>query len=394
MPEPRKPKQSRSRQSMYDQTVSVGGRKSRPGRSRPNGADRPRRDETESVDDLTATETEFYDTTDASVSMLDDSLSEVVGRKQNKDAGRRRGVEDADPGFGPGRVSGRDEPRRIGEILVRMGVLTASQVDGILKAQASRKKSERFGRIARKLGLADRADVKQALSIQKPSRSRSSGIRASRDGIGSFKGSVSRELCCLSDKPNSTAEAIRSLRSQLLIRSKGNGRGSAVAVMSPEKKDGRSFIAANLAVAYAQAGRRTLLVDADLRSPRQHTIFNTENTAGFSSLLEGTSNDHPVYTTLDNLYLVPAGPGRTNPQDLLCRDEAGQWMDVARDYFDVIVLDTPAANSFSDAEIISTWATQSIVVVRKNVTRSGSIDRLRERMSSSGLPITGFVVNE
>jgi len=164
--------------------------------------------------------------------------------------------------------------------------------------------------------------------------------------------------------------------------------------MSPEKKDGRSFIAANLAVAYAQAGRRTLLVDADLRSPRQHTIFNTENTAGFSSLLEGTSNDHPVYTTLDNLYLVPAGPGRANPQDLLCRDEAGQWMDVARDYFDVIVLDTPAANSCSDAEIISSWATQSIVVVRKNVTHGDSIARLRDRMTSSGLAITGFVVNE
>lgn len=386
MPNERKPRTSRNRQSIYDQTVSVGGRKGRARPSQPNGASR--RERTSTTDELTATETEteFFDTSDGSVSMLDDSLTEAVTRRRKRNG--------ADTEFGPGRISGRSEPRRIGEILVRMGVLTKSQVDGVLKAQTSSRKSERFGRIARKLGLADRADVKQALSIQKPSKSRSSGMRASRDGIDSFKGNVSRELCCLSDRPNSTAEAIRSLRSQLLIRSKSNGRGTAVAVMSPEKKDGRSFIAANLAVAYAQAGRRTLLVDADLRSPRQHTIFNTENTAGFSSLLEGTSNDHPVYTTLDNLYLVPAGPGRTNPQDLLCRDEAGQWMDVARDYFDVIVLDTPAANTFSDAEIISTWATQSIVVVRKNVTRSGSIERLRDRMSSSGLPITGYVVNE
>jgi len=343
MSDTRKSSRGRNRQSLYDQTVSVGRRRTQnKRRSTPKkqtvDTSRYRNSESSTLSQ-TESETGFFDSDDADPSILGESLTEAVDRgRQRQDRASANGAM-----FGPGRISGREEARRLGEILIRMGVMTESQVDAVLKTQANSRKPVKFGRLARKLGLADRSDVKHALSIQKPSDSRSS---------------------------DSTAEAIRSLRSQLLIRAKNSNRGSSVAVMSPEKKDGRSFIAG------------------------QHTIFNTENTAGFSSLLEGTSNDHPVYTTLDNLYLVPAGPGRANPQDLLCRDEAGQWMDVARDYFDVIVLDTPAANSCSDAEIISSWATQSIVVVRKNVTHGDSIARLRDRMTASGLPITGFVVNE
>jgi len=195
MSDKRKANRGRNRQSVYDQTVSVGrgrseGRRRTPTEKHQDATSRYRSVETS---DLSQTDsaTELFDSDESDPSILDASLSEAVGR------GRQRRDKESAGGamFGPGRISGREEARRLGEILVRMGVMTASQVDAVLKTQANGRKPVKFGRLARKLGLAERSDVKHALSIQKPNNARSSGIRRSRDGVKRFTGNVSRELC-------------------------------------------------------------------------------------------------------------------------------------------------------------------------------------------------------
>jgi len=219
------------------------------------------------------------------------------------------------------------EHRKIGEILVDLGLMKPREVRRVLRRQKS--EGDPFGRVARELGIISRHDVKQALAMQR------SVVAPAVNLVASPK---TRELWCLNRQDTSGSEAIRTLRSQLILKS-GEQEPKPMAILSVARREGRSFIAANLATAFAQAGRRTLLVDADLRSPRQHRIFGLPNDAGFSTLLNGDHEAHPVFNVIDDLYVVPAGPVVSNPQELLCREYTGQWLDVAMRYFDIVLID-------------------------------------------------------
>lgn len=273
------------------------------------------------------------------------------------------------------------DSRKIGEILVDQGVMKPREVRRVLRRQKA--EGDPFGRTAREMGLATRLDVKNALAMQR------SVVAPSVNLVPSPK---TRELWCLNRQETSGSEAIRTLRSQLILKS-GDQEPKPTAILSVARREGRSFIAANLATAYAQAGRRTLLVDADLRSPRQHKIFGVPNDAGFSTLLSGDHEAHPVFNIIDDLYVVPAGPVVSNPQELLCREYTGQWLDVAMRYFDVVLIDTPASGDYSDAELVAAWAGRSIIVVRKNTTKSREVESLAKRVNENNTEISGYVLN-
>jgi|GEM_PF-1253140 len=279
------------------------------------------------------------------------------------------------------RSSDSSEHRKIGEILVDLGLMKPREVRRVLRRQKS--EGDPFGRVARELGMVSRHDVKQALSMQR------SVVAPAANMVASPK---TRELWCLNRKDTSGSEAIRTLRSQLILKS-GEQEPKPMAILSVGRREGRSFIAANLATAFAQAGRRTLLVDADLRSPRQHRIFGLPNDAGFSTLLDGDHEAHPVFNVVDDLYVVPAGPVVSNPQELLCREYTGQWLDVAMRYFDVVLIDTPASGDYSDAELIASWAGRSLIIVKKNATKSREVQSLAKRVTENKTEISGFVLN-
>ena len=148
--------------------------------------------------------------------------------------------------------------RQIGRILVDMGKLKAKDVGRVFALH--REKGLRFGEAARKLRLVKDADIEYALSVQfnypylKPGQS-----------------ALGRDLIVAHDPFEGQAEILRDLRTQLLLHWV-NGERKVLAIVSPNTGDGRSFVAANLAVVFAQLGEKTLLVDADLRFPRQHRI--------------------------------------------------------------------------------------------------------------------------
>jgi len=279
----------------------------------------------------------------------------------------------------------RERSTRIGELLVELGQLTPKEVRNILRRQRSGE-FEPFGRIAKHLGLSSKKEIKRALAIQKQ-----------RSGpLNPQSCWENKQIVSLNNRDSKSAEAIRTLRSRLMINSDVSPQ-RPLAIVSPDHGEGRSYVCANLAVAYAQAGRRTLLVDADLRRPSQHNVFGVSNEVGFSSLISkkrGHQEEHPVYNIIDNLYIVPAGPKTSSPQEMLCRDFTGEWLDVVMDFFDVVLIDTPAAENYADAELLAAWAGQALLVTRRHVTRKASIKSLVSRIQSGDTKIRGIVVND
>jgi non-specific protein-tyrosine kinase len=141
-------------------------------------------------------------------------------------------------------------------------------------------------------------------------------------------------------------------------------------VTSPHPQDGKTTVAANLAVVMAQMGRRVLLVDADLRYPKLHNIFGYNASPGLSTCLQ---HDHFADSVIapvlePTLSLVPAGPCPPNPSELLGSEGMRRFIDLARACYDVIILDTPPLLAVSDALVASDLVDGVLLVLRSGAT--------------------------
>jgi receptor protein-tyrosine kinase len=198
--------------------------------------------------------------------------------------------------------------------------------------------------------------------------------------------------------PQSAAvEPLRALRSQLTLRWLQTSQRKALAIASHDRGDGRSWLAANLATVFAQGGERTLLIDADMRYPSQHRLFNLDNSAGLSALLMGhaTVNEsvrriHPGL----RLFVLPAGPPPPNPQELLVCPEFASLLSGLAQLFDVTVLDTPAAGDTADAHIVAARAGGAVLLARRNHTRMIDLAATLTGLKETGANVVGNVVSE
>jgi len=209
--------------------------------------------------------------------------------------------------------------------------------------------------------------------------------------------SISPEVVTAFNPFARAADEIRALRSQLLLRGVGTVDGrTLLSIVSPYSQDGRSFIAANLAVAFAQQGLRTLLVDADLRKPRLDKLFRTPDSAGLAGILAGRAGAEAVYSVsaLPGLAVLAAGAMPNSPQDLISKPIFEQLLVNAARKFDVVLVDTPAADTASDAEIISARTGLALVVVRKNKSLLRSTSQLVQKLQQGGVVLVGSVLNE
>lgn len=275
--------------------------------------------------------------------------------------------------------------RTIGDILAEIRNLSADQVEQILEYQL--KHEVRFGEAAVALGLASSDDVLFALSLQfnypyaaEPQRK------------------ASPELVTLNAPFSYAAESFRSIRSQLMMRmafEEGAVR-RALAVVSTSSGDGKTFFAANLAVTLAQLGTRTLVVDADLRGPRLHEVFNLPNRAGLSGILAGRSESQVVQqvTSVPGLFVLPAGVTPPNPQELVERAAFGLLMRELVAKFDHVVVDTPAADYGADAAVIAARCGAALVLTRKDQSRVAAVQGLIADLSGTPASVAGVIVNE
>jgi chain length determinant protein tyrosine kinase EpsG len=272
--------------------------------------------------------------------------------------------------------------RPIGAILIDAGRLTIADAERVL--HAARRFGLRFGEAAVKLGVLTPEDVRFALSRQ-----------YDFPYLGPGVDKLSDELVAAYRPLSPQAESIRALRSQLLLHWLGaEPKQRCVALVSGGRREGRSRLAANLAIVFAQLGERTLLVDGDMRHPRQHALFSLDNTNGLSFALAGRGAP-TLYRigSLASLSVLPSGPAPPNPQELLSRSNFGYLIGELRANFDVVIFDSPATEESADAYLIAACAGAAVPVVRRNVTRFPRLQRLADHLAAARATVIGTVVN-
>ena len=207
---------------------------------------------------------------------------------------------------------------------------------------------------------------------------------------------VSSELVVARDPFHPRAEELRALRTQLLIRWAQAGAGRRVLlVASASPREGRSYVAANLALAFAQLGERTLLIDADLRAPRQHRIFDAPEAGGLAAVLTGRAGRGALLPMpeLGPFSLLPAGRCASNPQELLLGPALAGLLDKLAGEFGVIVIDSPPAKLYADAQGLAFRAGNVVLLARRNHTRMADAYRTARELGVTGARIVGTVFN-
>lgn len=190
------------------------------------------------------------------------------------------------------------------------------------------------------------------------------------------------------------AEAYRGVRTSLYFSTQGAGH-QVIQVTSPNVSDGKSTLAANLAVSIAQSGKRTLLVDCDFRKPRVHKIFNVPATVGMASVMVGQAdlNSAAQPTVIPNLSVMPCGPRPANPAELLTSPRFKELLEELRSKYDFVVVDTPPVLVVTDPAVVAPRVDGVVLCIR--VTKNGRpfAERAREVLASVGANVLGVVVN-
>jgi protein-tyrosine kinase len=273
--------------------------------------------------------------------------------------------------------------RSIGEILVEDGKLTAAGAQQVWNLH--RRHGMRFGEAALQLDLVTRDDVRRALAKQYDF----CYLEPGQNG-------VSREIVVAYEPYHQRVEEFRVLRTQLLIRWFGAETGRrTLAIVSAGQREGRSYVAANLAVVFAQLGHRTLLVDADMRCSRQHRLFSLPDRIGLSAVLSGRCALDAATRTpgMNGLWVLPAGPLPPNPQELLSRNAFAALLQHAEGNFDVVLVDTPPATLYADAQTVAFRAGAALMLVRKDRTRVADAAEVVRGLGDSTVRIVGTVIN-
>jgi protein-tyrosine kinase len=244
----------------------------------------------------------------------------------------------------------------------------------------------RFGEAAVHLGLLTDSDVRRALARQYEYPY----IKHNDDCV------LDRRLFAAYKPFEPRAESLRSLRSQLILRWFSRQR-KALAIVTPRSQLAGSSLAANLAVIFAQLGERTLLIDANMRSPMQHKLFGIEDNEGLSAVLGGRcSFKHALrpIAPFSRLSLLCGGAVVPNPQELLARDTFANLMEVMPKKFAAVIIDTPPALECADAQIVTARAGGCLVVARRHQTRVRDLRRTNELIAPSAATVLGVTITD
>ena len=190
------------------------------------------------------------------------------------------------------------------------------------------------------------------------------------------------------------AEAYRGIRSQILLHWVQHER-HPLAIVSAGRAEGRSVLAANLAISFAQLGRRTLLIDADLRHGVQHQLFNLPDSMGLGPLLaEFDLTARPMQNEqIADLFLLPAGYILPNPQELITRAQFGVLLREANDHFDVVIVDTPASSEAADAVMIAAQCGSAVMIGARFRSETKLLNKLARSLRRNCVDIVGAVLN-
>nr|WP_204956053.1 CpsD/CapB family tyrosine-protein kinase [Metabacillus crassostreae] len=190
------------------------------------------------------------------------------------------------------------------------------------------------------------------------------------------------------------AEQFRTIRTNIQFSSIDKELQTII-VTSSGPGEGKSTTTANLAVVFAQQGKRVLLMDADMRKPTVHYTFRIENHKGLSNVLtrQATLGEAVNVTSQDNLWVLSSGPIPPNPSELLGSKGMIALLEQAKDEYDIVILDTPPVLAVTDAQILSNVADGVVLVVSSGKTEVDSAKKAKELLESAKAKIMGVVLN-
>jgi protein-tyrosine kinase len=291
------------------------------------------------------------------------------------------GQTDQDPAATPPRAARARRTSPLGEMMILAGKLTEVDVKRILKAQVA--EPLLFGELAVKLGLLNEADVRHGLARQ-----------FSYPYLDERNARVSLELFTAFRPFSPAVEQLRDLRSKLILGWFRRNR-QGLAIVGARAGAGCSYITGNLGVLFAQTGVNTLIIDADLRTPRQHGMFRTSNRIGLTDVLSGAQAADAVTKVdgLPGLSLMSSGTLVPNPQELLVGDELPGLLNVlARDY-PVVLVDTSPCLMSSDAQTVISAIGGAAMVVRKDRTPLSEVRAVQDQCETAGAQLIGSIFN-
>lgn len=271
--------------------------------------------------------------------------------------------------------------KTIGLMLLESGKINTQDAERVIKLQ--KEENLRFGEAAVKLGLVQDADIQQMLARQFDYPYLSPG-----------EGGFSKDLVAAYYPFSPQVESLRALRSQLMLRW-FNDKRRVLTLTGANPGDGTSYLAANLGIVFSQLGERTLLIDANLRTPQLHTYFNLDNKAGLSDILaeRATLAALTRIPQFVDLSVLTAGTQPPNPAELLARSNLGDLITLLSRHYDVILIDTPPAEQSADFQAVSANVGGALISVRKNRTRLNEVAAIKDMLAAAGAEVVGAVIN-
>lgn len=213
---------------------------------------------------------------------------------------------------------------------------------------------------------------------------------------------MKKELITKIDPKSPVSEVFRALRTNIQYMGKG-GKSQSMVVTSTMQGEGKSWVISNLAVTFAQAGKNVILIDADMRRPRQNNIFGVDMYPGLSNYLSGvtsrgTERDITVRdciqpTEIDNLYIIPAGNIPPNPSELLASPKMKELVDELKKIFDIVIFDGAPCLIVTDSTVISRVVDYTLLVASQKTTKIDDLKDAKKQIEAVGGHVIGVVLN-
>lgn len=203
-----------------------------------------------------------------------------------------------------------------------------------------------------------------------------------------------KRLISLTNPQSSASEQFRAVRTSIQFSSVDTNIRSIV-VTSPNPAEGKSTVASNLAIVFAQQGKRVLLIDSDLRLPTIHYTFHVENLVGLSNILTRQATlEKAVRTTMqENLWVLTSGPIPPNPSELLGSRGMSTLLEKAKIEYDLIIFDSPPVLAVTDAQLLSNSTDGVVLVINSGKTQKDSAKKAKGLLESANAKILGVVLN-
>lgn len=268
----------------------------------------------------------------------------------------------------------------IGDLLVKEGKITRAEAEKILQLQ--KQQGLRFGDVAKASALVTEEDIQQVLSHQ-----------FNFPFLTNNNSGLSQELIAAYQPFCQQVETLRTIRSQLMLRWFHHDK-KTLAIVSPTNGEGRSYFTANLAIVFAQLGQRTLLIDANLRQPRQHVLFNLGDVQGLSDFLANRT-ENPIIKKipeLADLSVLTSGTIPPNPLEIISRGLERCIEKLSPDY-DIILFDTPSVSQGSDVQLLARGAGGALFLARQHQTRLADMEAMKAFLEKSGVVCVGSVIS-